>query len=210
MAVDLGARSSALRPTDSASTSFASGCLFGLVQVANTWDVRRLQRPGPGAELAGAGFGQRPQVQELRPHIFEPRPSAQDRQHRSHFTSRAASNVEESQQLIGCAAFESFGNVVRDRKRRTLELIAKGEPKPVPEDSEQLINKLVDLDRSSPDRELLEASVCPHTPPSKGAIRISSRQAKAESVGRRGRRTSAQVQRAISNFKSQISNSKPR
>ena len=41
------------------------------------------------------------------------------------FTSRAASDVNERQQLVGRAPLETFGNVIRDGQRCAVELVAK-------------------------------------------------------------------------------------
>ena len=82
-----------------------------------------------------------------------------DRKHRSHFACRAPRDIQVRNQLIGRPAFETFGNVVGDGKRGSLDLICKIALAAKGGMSGPLERSRSQIGRKFPDRLLFKASV---------------------------------------------------
>ena len=86
-------------------------------------------------------------------------PTLQDAHHRADFAGRAAGDVEKGQELAGSAALEALGNVVGNRKRGALELIAQSGMWPESIECGELVHQAGQLSRFLPNRQVFKASV---------------------------------------------------
>src|SRR5262249_9157192 len=96
-----------------------------LIQMRLSCDFGVLEGICPSAQLSGTGFVQGYKIRNSSFEIGLANPTLLARKYGANFTSRATGNIDECEQFIGRAALEALGNVIGNRERRTIELVAK-------------------------------------------------------------------------------------
>src|SRR5262245_295550 len=127
-----GASPTSRRPTAESTAAFMDSHFRGGYggQVALPADFRISKEFDPAAKLLGTRLRDLTKSGNCHPLVNgQPLLTHGNGEHRPHFARRASCDIQESQELAGRTAFESFRDVVRDRKHRPLELIPKASTK---------------------------------------------------------------------------------
>src|SRR6266478_1337514 len=80
-------------------------------------------------------------------------------EHGTHFAGGPARDVDELQQLISRAALKTLGNIVGDRERRAIELVAKPPTRAESLIVQQLLGGFIQLSRLLPHRQVFKTLV---------------------------------------------------
>ncbi len=98
----------------------------------------------------------------MRFELFQGGAAFEETQYGAHLAGGAARDVEKAQELGGSAAFEALGNVVGDRERGAVELVAFGPGEAVAQGVEQIVALAGQPERVLPDGEIFEAVIGGH------------------------------------------------
>ncbi len=122
-------------------------------------NIAILQARGPRGELTGDTFCFADQSGDLRLQMLHLRPLIREAQNRSHFSGRTARNKQKAQQLVLRPALKTFGNIVPNRKRRPLQLIAQITERTTSAIAHQVENAMRHPIRRIPNRQILKSFI---------------------------------------------------
>ena len=90
------------------------------------------------------------------------RPPFKETKHGADLAGGAARYVEECEQLVCCAAFEALCDVVGNRERRAIKLVAFGPRDVIPCGLDEVLGTLCEPDRLLPDGQVFETLIRRH------------------------------------------------
>jgi hypothetical protein len=135
----------------------ASARLVGQMTLPRNFRVFELL--DPTIELFGNSFTAPFEICDLRFVITERAPAFKQTEHGADFSGGASGDVEERKQLVGGAAFEAFGNVVRNGECGALYLIAQAGMAPEWRQRREGVGLASQVDGRLPNREVFKSRV---------------------------------------------------